>query len=194
MRVRQSAGRFAALAVAFGIFAAGCGDSGIPGGTTPPAGAQRAPQAIVKLGSYAIDRSGTIVAGISSGGFMAVQMHVAYSATFHGAAVYAGGPYYCAQGALATAQNACMSAVQSTNLAALESYTDSKASAGAIDPTSNLSGKKAYLWSGTSDTTVKQSVMNDLKTYYTHYGVTSTYDNSYAAGARLGIALRRGGV
>jgi hypothetical protein len=95
--------------------------------------------------------------------------------------VYAGGPYYCAQGALATAQNACMSAVQSTNLAALESYTDSKASAGAIDPTSNLSGKKAYLWSGTSDTTVKQSVMNDLKTYYAHYGVTSTYDNGYAA-------------
>ena len=156
------------------------------GGTTesaaiPAADGARALRSVTKLGSYAVDRSGTIVAGISSGGFMAVQMHVAYSSTFHGAAVYAGGPYYCAQDALATAENACMNAVTSTNLSQLESYTDSHASSGAIDSTANLNGQKAYLWSGTQDTTVKQSVMNDLKTYYAHYGVTSTYDNGYAA-------------
>jgi poly(3-hydroxybutyrate) depolymerase len=181
MRVQQSASRLAALAIALGMFAAGCGGDGSPSGVTTLPGGQRAAQSITKLASYSIDRSGTIVAGISSGGFMAVQMHVAYSSTFHGAAVYAGGPFYCAQDSLTTAENACMNAVSSTNVPTLESYTDSKAGAGAIDPTSNLNGQKAYLWSGTQDTTVKQSVMNDLKTYYAHYGVTSTYDNGYAA-------------
>jgi len=31
-------------------------------------------------------------------GYFAVQMHVAFSATIKGAAIYAGGPYNCAQG------------------------------------------------------------------------------------------------
>jgi hypothetical protein len=37
------------------------------------------------------------VGGLSSGAFFAVQYHVAHSATISGAAVFAGGPYYCAQ-------------------------------------------------------------------------------------------------
>ena len=36
--------------------------------------------------------------GISSGAFMATQMHVAYSASIKGAGVVAGGPYHCALG------------------------------------------------------------------------------------------------
>ena len=51
-----------------------------------------------------IDPAATSVSGLSSGGVMAAQLHVAYSGTFRaGAAVLAGGPYYCAQGTLATA-------------------------------------------------------------------------------------------
>lgn len=41
--------------------------------------------------------TGATVSGISSGGFMAVQMHVIYSDHFSGAGVVAGGPFYCAQ-------------------------------------------------------------------------------------------------
>ena len=37
------------------------------------------------------------------GGAMAVQAHVAYSATFRGAAIFAGAAYYCAQGNVALA-------------------------------------------------------------------------------------------
>src|SRR5262247_1757385 len=47
------------------------------------------------------------VSGISAGGFMAVQFHVAHSSTVKGAAVLAGGPFYCAQGSLWTALNNC---------------------------------------------------------------------------------------
>jgi hypothetical protein len=37
------------------------------------------------------------VSGISSGAFMAVQLHVAYSSVFKGVGVLAGGPYYCSE-------------------------------------------------------------------------------------------------
>ena len=43
---------------------------------------------IVELKKYNI--SDVSVSGFSSGGFMAVQLHVAYSATIKGAAIFAG--------------------------------------------------------------------------------------------------------
>src|SRR5678815_1624927 len=48
------------------------------------------------------------VSGLSSGAYMAVQMHVAHSARIKGAAALAGGPYYCAQGSLWSAYYNCM--------------------------------------------------------------------------------------
>jgi len=54
-------------------------------------GSTRSVASLGSLGSYNIDKTKTTVAGISSGGFMAVQLQVAYSTTFHFAAVYAGG-------------------------------------------------------------------------------------------------------
>ncbi|HEX6155736.1 MAG TPA: depolymerase, partial [Burkholderiales bacterium] len=48
------------------------------------------------------------VSGISSGGYMAVQIHVALSSRVQGAAAIAAGPYYCAQGSISTAMNNCM--------------------------------------------------------------------------------------
>ncbi|MBV8642719.1 MAG: hypothetical protein JO225_02245 [Candidatus Eremiobacteraeota bacterium] len=165
------------------LTAAGCaagGFTGAPG--TAPQTHERAPRAaLASLGSYNVDKTKTTVAGISSGGFMAVQLHVAFSGTFHFAAIYAGGPYYCAQDSLSTAQTTCQYAT-SSSLSASESYLDSQSSAGTIDPKSNLNGQKAYLWSGTMDFTVEQKTMNDLNSEYQHYGVATTYDNTYASG------------
>ncbi len=42
----------------------------------------------------------TVVVGLSSGAFMTVQLHVAFSASLAGAGVIAGGPFYCACAAL----------------------------------------------------------------------------------------------
>ncbi|MGZ5857433.1 MAG: extracellular catalytic domain type 2 short-chain-length polyhydroxyalkanoate depolymerase, partial [Burkholderiaceae bacterium] len=123
--------------------------------------------AAVKLKAYNADPSLTTVAGISSGGYFAQQLHTAFSATFHtGAAIFAGGPYNCARGSVSTAQMDCMTGTPAPVVADYVSYTNSFASAGTIDPTSNLTTTKVYMWSGTSDTTVKQSVMNALKNYY----------------------------
>ena len=57
--------------------------------------------AAVPLPALTIDPNEVSVSGLSSGGFMAVQMHVAYSATFRkGAGIVAGGPFYCAEGSI----------------------------------------------------------------------------------------------
>jgi poly(3-hydroxybutyrate) depolymerase len=51
------------------------------------------------LGAYNVAHNTLSVSGLSSGGFMSVQLGVAYSDTFNvGFGVFAGGPYDCARG------------------------------------------------------------------------------------------------
>ncbi|MDP9105096.1 MAG: hypothetical protein M3N49_04095, partial [Candidatus Eremiobacteraeota bacterium] len=92
MRLRPTFSRLAALTILIGAVAAGCAGSGsrsaVPAGTLPD-DHQRAVRSLASLGAYNVDKTKTAVAGISSGGFMAVQLHVAFSGTFHFAAVYA---------------------------------------------------------------------------------------------------------
>jgi poly(3-hydroxybutyrate) depolymerase len=50
------------------------------------------------LGSYNVNPNAISVSGLSSGGFMAAQLGVAYSDIFtKGFGVFAGGPYDCAR-------------------------------------------------------------------------------------------------
>jgi poly(3-hydroxybutyrate) depolymerase len=50
------------------------------------------------LAAYNVDPKSVSVSGLSSGGFMSVQLGVAYSDTFPvGFGVFAGGPYDCAR-------------------------------------------------------------------------------------------------
>ena len=110
---------------------------------------------ITSLRSFQIDPSKVFVAGISSGGFFAVQMQVAHSATFKGAAVYAGGVYYCAQNSVAVALAACGGeGLYASTLTESEAYLDLASSQGLIDNKSNLTGQPVYLWSGANDTVV----------------------------------------
>lgn len=135
----------------------------------PLATAMAAP---ITLPSYNVDPAQTSISGLSSGAFMAAQMHVAYSATFKaGAGVVAGGPFYCAQGSVVTATGPCMAATSTSKpaTASLISTTNSWASQGLIDATSNLANSKVYLYSGSIDSTVKQLVMNEANTYYQNY-------------------------
>lgn len=54
-----------------------------------------------------IDETETSVSGISSGGFMAHQFHVAHSAHIMGVSIVAGGPYGCAEGDISKAVTKC---------------------------------------------------------------------------------------
>ncbi|MBB3176035.1 PHB depolymerase family esterase [Variovorax sp. Sphag1AA] len=147
--------------------------------------AGHAATAAVPLPALGANAAEVSVSGLSAGGFMAVQLHVAYSATFkRGAGVVAGGPYYCAEGSIVNATGRCMTHYTSIPVSTLVSTTNSWASAGTIDPVSNLANSKVYLYSGTSDNTVVQAVMNDLKTYYQSFVPTANtfYKNNIGSG------------
>ena len=139
-------------------------------------------QAAPPLSAFNVDPSTVTVSGISSGGFMAVQLQVAYSKRIFGTAIFAGGPYYCAQDSGTTAQGYCESG-NGIPLQALIVYTNGQASNGTIDPTSNIASKPIYMFSGVNDTTVHQSVMNALQQYYETYTKSTniTYNNNSQA-------------
>jgi poly(3-hydroxybutyrate) depolymerase len=153
-------------------------------GSSMAASPTPAPAGVVPLGTYGIDPAKVFVAGISSGGFFAVQMQVAHSATIRGAAIYAGGTYYCALDNVVTALTFCGGeGLYQNNLAASEAYLDTQSSLGTIDDKSHLAGKPVYLWSGTHDTVVDPREMNDLASEYQHYGANIVqYDNLFPAG------------
>jgi poly(3-hydroxybutyrate) depolymerase len=187
------AGRFScATLFVLCLAAAGCGGGGTtrsipPAPLTPNAGTRTSETLTLSppssLRSYNIDRDKVFVAGISSGGFFGVQMHVAHSSTFKGAAIYAGGVYYCALGNVGTALAACGGeGLYASTLATSEAYLDAQSELGTIDPKSNLRGQPVYLWSGTLDTVVSPKEMNDLDTEYAHYGAQIVrYDNAFPA-------------
>jgi poly(3-hydroxybutyrate) depolymerase len=196
----QFDGRFLlAAVVALGLV--GCGGAADPAG--PTAAAQKVPQAaalaspaaapsvstVVQLQRYQIDPAKIFVAGISSGGFAAVQMHMAHSSTFKGAAIYAGGVYWCAgAGGAATALANCGGLTLATGeasynstLAASEAYLEQQSALATIDPVTNLSGQPVYLWSGTRDQVVNPLEMVDLQSQYLRRGANVRFDNAFPA-------------
>ena len=60
------------------------------------AAAAFAAQAASPLPPLNVDKTQISVSGLSSGAFMANQLGYAYSSTFMGVGVFAGGPYMCA--------------------------------------------------------------------------------------------------
>lgn len=128
------------------------------------------------LGSYNIASHSVTVAGISSGGYMAVQLQVAYSRAIYGTAVMAGGAYDCAQDNEAYWGTVCATG-NGVPVPSLVNYTNQQAAAGAIDPVSNIAGKPIYMFSGMLDTVNYQATMDALYDYYGSF--TSTGNISY---------------
>jgi poly(3-hydroxybutyrate) depolymerase len=125
--------------------------------------------AAVALPQLHIDTGQITVSGLSSGGFMANQLGYAYSGTFKGVGVFAGGPYMCAGHSNYTA---CMynASISSSMLSTLQADLNNW-SGTAIDPLANVAGQKVFMFVGTSDTTVGPKPMNAVQTQYTSNGV-----------------------
>jgi len=133
--------------------------------------AAAAVHAAVPLPQLNIDTTQTSVSGLSSGGFMANQLGYAYSATFKGVGVFAGGPYMCAGHSNYTA---CMynASISSSMLSTMQADLNNW-SGTAIDSKANVAAQKIYLFVGNSDYTVGVNPMNGAQTQYTANGVTS---------------------
>lgn len=132
------------------------------------------------LKSYNI--SAVYVAGVSSGAYMATQLQVAYSGRIKGAALFAAGPYYCAQNNAAQALYACGDDSYDDQLPTLEADASLWSAYGWIDPVAQLSGRPVYVFHGGNDTTVKKPVTDDLVAFYQHFGASVRYDSGTAAG------------
>jgi poly(3-hydroxybutyrate) depolymerase len=153
-------------------------DSGTGGGGNDSGGsADGAPSAT----GYNIDIAHTSVSGLSAGGFFAVQFHVAFSSIMAGAAIFAGGPFDCAQGSLTTALTSCTTPLTAPDVTPLVTATQQMAASGLIDDTSNLAGQRVFLFGGADDTTVSPVVVDALATYYGSFLSASsiTYESRF---------------
>ena len=132
-----------------------------------------------KLTSYNIDTSQITVSGLSSGGFFAVQFHVAYSKVIRGVGVIAGGPFWCAENNLAIALGSCIKQPDEIPLQLLSTITDTLAATYAIDSVENLKRAQVYLLSGKYDSVVLPGAVKKLEDYYSGFvtegNITSLY-------------------
>jgi len=86
-----------------------------------------------RLPKLPIDPATVTVSGISSGGAMATQFHVAHSNLVQGAGILASGPYRCAEGSVREALGRCMQGEPEIPTAQLVEQTRSSRSR-RIDP------------------------------------------------------------
>jgi len=128
------------------------------------------------LRRYPVDPTQISVAGISSGAFMANQLHVAHSADIMGIGVVAGGSFGCAvadtneSGVVALISIATGACMQAPNLLhPAEAYAERIrvfAAQGWIDPVENLARARLYAFTGQSDQVVSsESVRRGVAVY-----------------------------
>ncbi|MEH6626816.1 MAG: hypothetical protein V7739_10245 [Motiliproteus sp.] len=132
------------------------------------------------------------LSGLSSGAFMAAQLHVIYSSQFVGAGLVAGGPYHCAGmnsmiADVITAQTRCMNpcglwfwpfslVCERMFLPDGESLWEhalENAEQGLIDDPANLQKQRIYLFSGGEDQTVTSGVVDSVEDFYKASGGTA---------------------
>jgi poly(3-hydroxybutyrate) depolymerase len=138
--------------------------------------------AVDALPALHADGARSSASGLSSGGFMAVQYGVAYSANVVGLGVVAGGPYNCAA-VNPGGFTACMTGQPSAE----RSWASAQAFArlGQIDPLAGLARFRLYLFSGSRDSVVLPSVMAATRDFFRAAGVPSAnlaYVDSLPAG------------
>lgn len=151
------------------------------------------------LKSYNVDPASITVSGISSGGFMAHQLHIAFSKTIKGAGIVAGGPFHCASawsaifGPMGFANCMCLKGVGVCNDLANVMVPSVDVLSGFIRPVSgvviddikNLADSKVYVFRGTKDTLVRQVISDTVVDLYKALGVNPANivnDNSFPAG------------
>lgn len=114
-----------------------------------------------------VDPFSLTVSGISSGGYMAHQFHLAYGDRVHGAAMLASGPYDCARGSLGVAMTECMGTPeQKPDVTALLELAIQRVDARELAPLSTLYRDRVWLFRGTQDTTIGKPVFDGLVDFY----------------------------
>lgn len=151
-----------------------------------------------QLGAYPIDPAQVSVAGVSSGAFMASQLHVAHSAGVMGAAMIGGGLYGCAidtvetDGVVARAPQAAERCMKDPSMldgvASYKSIVDKVAQRGWIDPPSNIRRARLYFFAGGAGS-VTPGAVAEGRDLYVALGVPTAnivFDDPSGLAARAG--------
>lgn len=111
------------------------------------------------------------VSGVSSGAYMAQQLHVAYSDLFMGMGSVAGGPYFCAENMppsdIDTIKKRCMMGL-GADLTATTYINKAKAAetAGEIAPLANLKNAKVFIFNSQNDQVIAPLLGNTSRLFY----------------------------
>jgi poly(3-hydroxybutyrate) depolymerase len=106
------------------------------------------------------------VSGLSSGGYMANQFHIAHSDWVDKVGIIAAGPYYCAQNSIKTALAQCVNKstdATSDNLTQQAKAYENQHKIAALE---NLKNSKVWLLRGTKDSKIHTEVVQALHTQY----------------------------
>jgi poly(3-hydroxybutyrate) depolymerase len=162
-------------------------------GADDAAGAERLPP-------LPIDRASVTVSGISSGGAMATQFHIAHSSLVQGAGLLASNPYRCAEGSVREALGRCMQGEPEIPVARLVGQTRQLAADGRIDGIAGLAGDRVWLFHGAADPYVHARVADALEAYYRAFvapddvasvelpGASHTFPTADAGAAPCGVS------
>lgn len=127
-------------------------------------GTEAPPEALPK---FDLDPARISVSGLSSGAYMAHQVHLAYATRLVGAGLLAGGPYQCAGGDLDLALKQCMAIEHGRpDVGALAERVRARSAAGQLDPLDGLRGDRVYVLHGQNDRTVAAEVSAALVDLY----------------------------
>jgi predicted peptidase len=120
------------------------------------AGAERLNLDLTKIG----------VSGLSSGGYMANQFHIAHSDWVDKVGIIAAGPYYCAQNSIKTALGQCVNKSTDATKGNLTLQAKSYEDQGKIAALDNLKSSTVWLLRGTKDTKIHADVADALHEQY----------------------------
>ena len=112
-----------------------------------------------KLPKLNIDQERIAVAGMSSGAYMATQVHLAYSDHLIGAALVAGGPYGCAEADVDTALGTCITAKPAApDASKLAAIATQRSLEEKLAPLAGLARDRVVVLHGSQDGTVAEAV------------------------------------
>ncbi|XOV80278.1 MAG: polyhydroxybutyrate depolymerase [Aestuariibacter sp.] len=123
--------------------------------------------AIAEVPKLNLDIEQITVSGLSSGGFMATQMHVAFAEWVAGAGIVASGPYYCARNSLQTALQECLAQTTiDVDIAAIEQQRVDWQSAEKVAAIDAMQNDKVWILHGEKDTRLSRRVATSLVQQY----------------------------
>ena len=123
-----------------------------------------------KLPPLNIDAEHITVSGLSSGGYMASQFHLAHGDWVSGIGIIAAGPYYCAKNNIFTALAECVNKIEKgVSLGVIEQQISSWRQQKLLAPAESLTNDKVWIFHGTLDQRIHSKVSDKLVEQYSSW-------------------------